>query len=186
MNDVKQVIVIRKDLNMRRGEESAQVAHASMKVFLDKLFSIQKIVPLSDNKKYYYEALFKLNQEMKYWIFDSSATKIVAFCNSEDELIELKENAEENNIIYALIRDNEFTELKKICDCLYGDAFKENFILHPNTNKIFNCNKCNNTGKVNKPTYTALAIGPDFSDKIDKIIGHLKLRQKGEKQNDEI
>lgn len=30
-------------------------------------------------------------------------------------------------------------------------------------------------GKINKPTYTALAIGPDYSDKIDKITGHLKL-----------
>lgn len=32
---VKQVIVIRKDLNMRKGKMIAQGAHASMKVFFD-------------------------------------------------------------------------------------------------------------------------------------------------------
>jgi peptidyl-tRNA hydrolase len=34
---VKQVIVIRRDLKMRRGKECAQVAHASMKVFFDRM-----------------------------------------------------------------------------------------------------------------------------------------------------
>ena len=32
----KQVIVVRKDLNMRKGKMCAQVAHASMKVLLDR------------------------------------------------------------------------------------------------------------------------------------------------------
>ena len=32
----KQVVVVRKDLNMRRGKAMAQVAHASMKVILDR------------------------------------------------------------------------------------------------------------------------------------------------------
>ena len=33
--DIKQVIVVRKDLNMRKGKIATQVAHASMKVLLD-------------------------------------------------------------------------------------------------------------------------------------------------------
>ena len=37
MSDVKQVIVIRKDLKMRSGKECAQVAHASMKIFFDRM-----------------------------------------------------------------------------------------------------------------------------------------------------
>ena len=32
---LKQVIVVRKDLNMRKGKIAAQAAHASMKVFMD-------------------------------------------------------------------------------------------------------------------------------------------------------
>jgi peptidyl-tRNA hydrolase len=34
---IKQVIVVRKDLNMRKGKLAAQVAHASMKVFFDRM-----------------------------------------------------------------------------------------------------------------------------------------------------
>lgn len=34
--DAKQVIVMRKDLNMRKGKMIAQGAHASLKVFLDR------------------------------------------------------------------------------------------------------------------------------------------------------
>ena len=35
MNAVKQVIVVRRDLNMRKGKLAAQVAHASMKFLID-------------------------------------------------------------------------------------------------------------------------------------------------------
>jgi peptidyl-tRNA hydrolase len=37
------------------------------------------------------------------------------------------------------------------------------------------CPECGGTGKVNKPTTTCLAIGPDEAEKIDKITGELKL-----------
>lgn len=38
-------------------------------------------------------------------------------------------------------------------------------------------NKIKDSGKTEfkEPTYTCLAIGPDYSSKIDKITGHLKL-----------
>jgi peptidyl-tRNA hydrolase len=34
---IKQVIIWRKDLNVRKGKLAAQIAHASMKVFFDKM-----------------------------------------------------------------------------------------------------------------------------------------------------
>jgi PTH2 family peptidyl-tRNA hydrolase len=37
---VKQVIVMRKDLNMRKGKMVAQGAHASMKVMMEKMRTI--------------------------------------------------------------------------------------------------------------------------------------------------
>jgi PTH2 family peptidyl-tRNA hydrolase len=37
---VKQVIVYRRDLKMRKGKIAAQVAHASMKVFFDRLVEV--------------------------------------------------------------------------------------------------------------------------------------------------
>jgi len=36
---VKQVIVVRKDLNMRKGKIAAQASHASLKVFFDRMKS---------------------------------------------------------------------------------------------------------------------------------------------------
>ena len=41
--NVKQVIVLRKDLNMRKGKMVAQGAHASMKVFFDRFHSSTRI-----------------------------------------------------------------------------------------------------------------------------------------------
>ena len=37
------------------------------------------------------------------------------------------------------------------------------------------CLKRNNTGKVDKPTITCLAIGPDKLEDINRITGNLKL-----------
>lgn len=34
---IKQVLVVRKDLNMRKGKMASQCAHASLKVFLDRM-----------------------------------------------------------------------------------------------------------------------------------------------------
>ena len=39
---IKQVIVIRKNLNMRKGKMCAQAAHASMKVIIDDIHIISK------------------------------------------------------------------------------------------------------------------------------------------------
>ena len=47
MSDIKMVIVIRRDLNMRTGKIAAQVAHASMKILLDKMTDDKSPVTLS-------------------------------------------------------------------------------------------------------------------------------------------
>ena len=41
MKDIKQVIIIRKDLNMRKGKMIAQGSHSSMKVLFDKYGTIK-------------------------------------------------------------------------------------------------------------------------------------------------
>lgn len=65
--------------------------------------------------------------------------KIVVSVDSEQELLDLKKEADVSNIPNALILDNGLTEFGGI------------------------------------KTYTVLAIGPDQSEKIDNITGHLKL-----------
>jgi peptidyl-tRNA hydrolase, PTH2 family len=130
MADTKQVIIIRNDLNMRRGKMVAQGAHASLVVITSKL-NISQL----ENE---YKGEFVMPKVFKQWL-ENSYTKICLQCNSEEELIGLYNAAKEQNILCSLIKDNGTTEFNNV------------------------------------PTFTAAAIGPDYSDKIDKITGKLKL-----------
>ena len=100
---VKQVIVVRKDLNMRKGKLAAQVAHASMKVFFDRLSYIGK------NDRGLEEYSMTVSNEMKEWI-EGSFTKIVVYVNSEEELDDLATFASFHGLPWALIKDNGYTE----------------------------------------------------------------------------
>jgi PTH2 family peptidyl-tRNA hydrolase len=130
---MKQVIVIRKDLKMRKGKMCAQAAHASMKVIMDLCNR-----HISPNFNTTYSFTVRVNDPLDLWL-RGLFTKICVSCNSEEELLALQSSAETNGIRNALIKDAGLTEFHGI------------------------------------PTYTALAIGPDEVDKIDKITGHLKL-----------
>lgn len=129
--NIKQVIVVRRDLKMRRGKECAQVAHASMKVFFDRM------TLLTDSEGQYYETEI-LSEEMIKWI-EGAFTKIVVSVNSEEEIYELAKKATELDIPHAVIIDNGLTE--------------------------FHGNK----------TTTCIAIGPAYSEEIDKLTRDLPL-----------
>lgn len=98
---IKQVIVIRKDLNMRKGKIASQVAHASMKVFLDR----SNIV--ADNSNL--ELRVPLNDDMVNWLI-GSFTKIVVSVDSEEELKDVYIKSLENSIPCSIIKDNGDTE----------------------------------------------------------------------------
>ena len=101
---VKQVIVVRKDLNMRKGKLAAQVAHASMKVFFDMgEFTHPDVFEIAN-----------LTKPMIKWMDYGPFTKIVVGVNSEEELLEIKKKAKEANIPNALIKDNGLTEFHGI------------------------------------------------------------------------
>ncbi len=102
MSNVKQVIVMRKDLNMRKGKMIAQGAHASMKVFFDQMKQI-------DDKEFY----FMPSDEEVEWI-NGIFTKICLSCNSEQELLDLYQKAKEAKLTCALITDSGLTEFKGI------------------------------------------------------------------------
>jgi PTH2 family peptidyl-tRNA hydrolase len=91
--DTKQVIIVRKDLNMRKGKIAAQVAHASMKVFFDRMKE-DKII---------------ISKAMKEWV-EGSFTKICVYVESEEELLALYKKALDADIPCALIKDNGNTE----------------------------------------------------------------------------
>ena len=138
MNKIKQVIIIRKDLKMRRGKEAAQVAHASMQVFLNKM----SVIEYNKEPINYIGTYFcNFTDEMISWI-DNSFTKVVVSCNSEEELFDLKKQAEDLNIINAIIQDNGETEFKENCPQCLGEG-KVNTNLHK-----LKCPTCNGTGKI--------------------------------------
>ncbi len=125
---VKQVIILRKDLNMRKGKMVAQGAHASMAVLLNRGYthegSKSHTIPLD-------EAMIK-------WLTEKF-TKICVSVDSEQQLLDIYELAHQAKLPCSLIRDSGLTE--------FGGV----------------------------PTYTAVAIGPAYSDRIDEITGGLPL-----------
>ncbi len=137
----KQVIILRKDLNMRKGKMVAQGSHASMKVILDLMKSEMLITSPSD---YYADKVevrtLSLPNEsaLKDWI-NGIFTKVCVSVDSEEELIGVYETAKSIGIPCSMIVDAGLTE--------FGGA----------------------------PTKTAVAIGPDWEDKINEVTGHLKL-----------
>jgi PTH2 family peptidyl-tRNA hydrolase len=138
---IKQVIIMRKDLNMRKGKMIAQGSHSSMKIFFDRMRQSVSY-PFSsmgdDVTEVVTYELENVTPEMIEWI-EGAFTKIVLGVNSLEELLAIKDKAEEAELPVALIEDNGWTEFGGI------------------------------------KTITCIAIGPDDSEKIDKITKDLKL-----------
>lgn len=103
MDKIKQVIVIRKDLNMRKGKIASQAAHASMKVLLDRRV----------NTGFNDEFIFHMTPEIKKWL-SGKFTKIVVSVDSEEELMALYERALSAQIPCALVEDEGLTEFNGV------------------------------------------------------------------------
>jgi PTH2 family peptidyl-tRNA hydrolase len=109
---MKQVIVIRKDLKMRRGKEIAQGGHAVM-------HSVLRNMDHPDVK-----AWLGLDPERDYTISEFVATlgsedsflgkKITVRVNSEEELLGVYEQAKSAGLICSLIQDKGFTEFNGV------------------------------------------------------------------------
>lgn len=155
--EVKQVIIIRKDLKMRRGKEIAQASHASMKVLLDLMYyevgrGYQHPLDMDNNiddENFVHMTLdMRIDSPLFNWITNKSShpdvdgpgfKKVCVYVNSEEELLRAYNMAKEAEIPCALITDSGKTEF-------HGVA-----------------------------TNTVVAIGPDLNEKIDPITGHMKL-----------
>ena len=124
---VKQVIVMRKDLNMSKGKMVTQGCHASIAFLTNKM---------KDNLSNP-EALWwvNLSQAEKEWVY-GTFFKVCVGVDSEKELLDIAYNAIAMGISVKYIEE---------------------------------------TGGFDKPTVTCIAIGPDYSSKIDTVTKHLKL-----------
>jgi PTH2 family peptidyl-tRNA hydrolase len=124
---VKQVLVLRKDLNMSKGKMVVQGAHASIAFLTNKM---------KDNLSNP-EALWwvNLSQAEKEWVY-GTFFKVCVGVDSEKELLDIGYNAVMLGLSVKYIEE---------------------------------------TTGFDKPTVTCLAIGPDYSSKIDSVTKHLKL-----------
>lgn len=106
---VKQVIVMRKDLGMRKGKACAQAAHASMKVLLDRRGeALTDSTSENKNKSIYYKIGNFSDAEIE-WI-EGEFTKIVVGCEGKEPIRRLEKVANELGIPNAVIEDNGHTE----------------------------------------------------------------------------
>jgi len=106
----KQVIVMRKDLKMRRGKEMAQASHASM-AFLTKKGTFDSLDCLY-NEAFINTSMSNL-KEAKEWM-QNSFTKICVGVNSEEELDEIYNKAKEADLTVHMIVDSGRTEFNNV------------------------------------------------------------------------
>jgi len=126
---IKQVILIRRDLNMRRGKEIAQGSHASGAWLINK-------TKLRNNGAWY-GSIDITNDEI--WWLQNGTKKVTLQVSSENQLVELYNKAKFMGLNAHLIEDEALTEFNGV------------------------------------KTETAVAIGPNKSELIDKITGNLTL-----------
>ncbi len=94
----EQTIVLRKDLNMRKGKMVAQGAHSSMRAILQlgRQEGGNFVIPLDERLEPWLLGRFK---------------KICVSVNSEAELLQLHQEAQAAGLITALIQDAGLTEM---------------------------------------------------------------------------
>ena len=103
---VKQVIVMRKDLNMRKGKIAAQAGHACVT-------SIFKAINNTEDFSWWIDDNGNVKSSDKNYLaewLNSSYRKICVYVNSEEELLDIAKRADEKKLTYALIQDSGFTE----------------------------------------------------------------------------
>jgi len=127
-NGMKQVILVRKDLKMKKSQVASLVAKASTEFFL-----------ANDESARGDELTVKLTPEETDWI-NSGSIRVVLGVNSEDSLRTLALRAEMAGLQ---------------CYSVHGKIFED-------------------TTDDGMSETLCIAIGPDFSSKIDQITGNLK------------
>jgi PTH2 family peptidyl-tRNA hydrolase len=140
MKDIKQVIIIRKDLNMRKGKMIAQGSHASMAV----IFNYMKpnyLHPVTDPglQRFHFDIDLphdEIGEEMKTWM-TGMFKKIVVGVDSLAEMVEIYQQAKALGLPCSLIEDKGLTEFGgqiTITACAIGPCASEK--IDPLTGKL--------------------------------------------------
>lgn len=106
----KQVICIRRDLNMSIGKTAAQVAHAAM-AFLTR--NISKSTDHHGWEMHFGRDHFDYEIQVNNWLEDSF-TKVCVFVDSQEELDEIYQKAKDAKLLTYKITDNGRTEFNGV------------------------------------------------------------------------
>lgn len=126
----KQVIVMRKDLKMKKGKSVAQGAHASLGVILQMLnngLNMREFPPEVKDNKYTLSMEVEVGSDLDDWLM-GVFRKVCLGVQSEEELMEIYEKALEANLPVSLITDSGLTVFNgvKTTTCLaIGPANEE-------------------------------------------------------------
>lgn len=107
----KQLIVVRKDLKMRKGKIAAQAGHACVEATLRAIVAEGRQTQLTGSLG----GCIKLDHQLfdssnlTDW-FDSGVAKICVYVNSEEELLQVADDGRACGFIVALIQDAGHTE----------------------------------------------------------------------------
>ena len=110
MSEVKQVILVRRDLKMKPGKIASQVAHASMKVFFQYMEKTTTPPHVCSEQEMQYGAYWSM-PNMPYFeeYITGSFKKIVVYVESEKELLDIYNIAVDNGMNCSLIKDSGLT-----------------------------------------------------------------------------
>ena len=106
----KQMIVIRRDLKMRKGKIAAQAGHACVDAVLRTLLREGRLADIREENGHISLAPSdKPETPLSQW-FAAGTAKICVYVGSEEELLSLHQKAEEQGFISSLVRDAGMTE----------------------------------------------------------------------------
>lgn len=107
--EVKQVILVRRDLNMSPGKIASQVAHASLGALLLNMNTYQH----EKDYDYVKELTYNITDPIYIWLH-YDFTKICLGVDSEEELVELYNKAKYKKLPCSLIEDEGRTEFNNV------------------------------------------------------------------------
>ena len=141
----KQMIVMRRDLKMRKGKIAAQAGHACVEAVLMALarehrLDQVRLATAEDGSPtwVYLDSDGTPHTALSDW-FDAGVAKVCVYVDSEEALLDIAERGREQGFAVALVRDAGLTEF-------HGEA-----------------------------TYTCLAFEPLRAEDVDPITGELPL-----------
>lgn len=110
MEKAKQMIVVRRDLKMRKGKIAAQAGHACVTAVLMALSNENRLTQVQADETGISLALTAQPQTPLSEWFSKGVAKVCVYVDSEDALLEIDRMAKAAGILSALICDNGLTE----------------------------------------------------------------------------